>query len=88
MADIRFDDEQQYAPASSDVGPKGFAARLIAWGVVKDERQAEYALLGIAVAAFVLSIIVFSSFGGTKKPIPWQPPPPEDLPAGFAPSAP
>ena len=66
---IRFESEE-IAGRSTALAPSGgLAARLIAWGVVKDETQAKYALLGGALIAIALAFIIpsfFSSGGLTQ----------------------
>ncbi|HEQ78173.1 MAG TPA: hypothetical protein ENI78_00920 [Euryarchaeota archaeon] len=53
-------------------GPRqGFMTKsLIKTGLVKDETQANYVLIGIAVVFFVVSIIVFIGTENSSEPVP------------------
>ena len=73
MADIQFSEE---AGLSSRV-PQGSKGGMVAWLVrskwVKDEKQAEYLLIGIAVVAFATMIFVLMF--GSLRPRPTPPNP-------------
>lgn len=82
MAELRLEEEQAYAHPSEK--PTGFPARLVAWGIARDERQARVILLGIAIVALAVAFIV-PFFSGAPQPralppgstivnIPGQPP--------------
>ena len=59
MADIQFDEEQQYQQ-NDLVEQKPFLVRLVlATKIVSTDRQAEYALLGIVITVFVISGLIF-----------------------------
>ncbi len=72
MVGIRFDTEQEYAPQYAATEQPLFIRWVLATGVVKDEKQAHYVLIGIAVAAVVLALFFFFGVGGVTH----RPPPP------------
>lgn len=88
MADVQFSEEATLAPAPSKSG-SGMAAWLVRSKWVKDEKQAEYLLIGIAVVAFATMILVLM-FGSLRpRPEPLGPleqraiPGPDGQPAGY-----
>ncbi len=58
MADIQFDEEQQYQhPAQAERKP--LLARLVlATGIVSTDKQAQYVLLGIAIFFIILTFAI------------------------------
>ncbi|HVB19997.1 MAG TPA: hypothetical protein VNF51_01765 [Candidatus Paceibacterota bacterium] len=55
MADIQFNEEQQYQ-RSAQIGRKPLFVRLVlATGIVSTDKQAEYVLLGIAFLGFFIT---------------------------------
>ena len=70
MAEIQFDTEQEYASASAPEGPKGFAAFVMKWGLAKDEKTAQYVLLGVIAGAGILAFLVPVLFGSSHAPVP------------------
>ncbi len=71
MAEIRFDDEQEFArPAAYGSEPQGMAKLLIGRGLAKDERSATHMLIGIAIGAIVLafSIVILAGVSKGHKP--------------------
>lgn len=70
MADIQFDEEQQYQ-RPREVNQKPFFIRLVlATGIVADDRQAEYVLLGVAVLAVILAFVIPSLLSSSSPQIP------------------
>ncbi|MBU6320965.1 MAG: hypothetical protein KGI78_00695 [Patescibacteria group bacterium] len=69
MADMQFEEPSYGAPVV-DAGPKGLAGLLIRWGVAKDERQAQVALLVILVVALIgaASLFLFGGAAGSSRP--------------------
>ena len=64
MADVQFEEEQQYQPAY-ETERKPFMVRLVlSTGIVSTDKQAEYVLLGIAALAIILAFIAPSFIGG------------------------
>jgi hypothetical protein len=69
MADIQFDEEQQYQQQAAQqmVTQKPFFVRLVLkTGIVHDDKQAEYVLLGFAALGIIFSL--FLLFGGGNTP--------------------
>lgn len=59
MADIQFDTEQEYARQSAQQSePSGLTGLVQKWGLAKDNQQASYVLLGIAIAATITAIYI------------------------------
>ncbi|HVB19999.1 MAG TPA: hypothetical protein VNF51_01775 [Candidatus Paceibacterota bacterium] len=71
MAGIQFDEEEDQYQRSAQIGRKPLFVRLVlATGIVSTDKQTEYVLLGIAIAAAVISWFLIPSGGHT----PQQPP--------------
>ena len=64
MADLQFQ-EPQYAQTAMTVGPKGLLGLVIRAGLAKNERQASYLLLGVAVLALAAAVFVYLTSGST-----------------------
>ena len=82
MADIQFEEEQQYQQQAAEqmVNQKPFFIRLVlSTKIVSTDTQAEYVLLGVAIFFVILAIAIplFSGSGSGGKP----PPPMAPLPA-------
>ena len=73
---IVFEGEQFQRPARSFETP---TPKIVQWvikysgGLIKDENQANYFLIGFVAVAIVVSLFLF--FGGSKSKIPSSPPP-------------
>jgi len=85
MADIQFEEESQFR-RPEEANQKPFFIRLVlSTGIVSDEKQAQYVLLGIAVLVIILAFMIPSFIGGSQKPVPQSvvdkalrlPPPPQ-----------
>ena len=67
MADVQFEEnnfEGRFSPVSSQ--PPVLVRFILKTGLVKDEKQANYVLIGIAVVAVISAIFILrSSFGGS-----------------------
>ena len=71
MADLQFDTEQEFAPTSASAEPKGLTAIVMRYGLAKDEKSAQYVLLGTAVVAILIAVGLPFLFGGpTQTPLP------------------
>lgn len=85
MADIQFDEEQQYQQ-TRQVEQKPFLVQLVlSTGIVSTDKQAEYMLLGFVAFAIIISFFLlyggsFSSRSNTA------PPPPQGLNSYVIPS--
>lgn len=77
MADIQFDTEQEYARQSVQQSESsGLTGLVQKWGLAKDNQQANYVLLGIAIGAFFFTILVFMFSGPDKSTSSQYSPPP------------
>lgn len=69
MSDVQFDDNNpsgRFAPSVS--GTPALVRLVLKTGIVKDEKQANYILIGIAVCAVLLTLYVLkSSFGSPSR---------------------
>lgn len=64
MGQVEFDNEGgAYARRGVSSESKGISGFVIRSGLAKDERQANYVMLGIIVVAIVLAIVIYV-FGG------------------------
>jgi len=68
MADIQFDEEQEFSrpsfSESASAEHQPILVRLVLkTGLVTDPKIAEYVLLGIAIVAFIVSIVIVTSAG-------------------------
>lgn len=67
MEEVRFDSEQEFArPQAAAQGPRGLTALVMKWGLAKDEKTAQYILVGITVAAMLVMLFVW--IGGRSTP--------------------
>ncbi len=71
MTDIQFDTENEFArPAAQSAGPKGLTKLVMKWGLAKDEKTAQYVLLGIAIVAILITLwLLFGQGGGSSAPV-------------------
>lgn len=91
MTDVQFSEEATLAAAPAPIkSGSGMAAWLVRSKWAKDEKQAEYLLIGIAVVAFATMLFVLM-FGSLRpRPAPLGPleqaaiPGPDGLPTGYA----
>ena len=71
MSDLEFESDGEYAPRYGSDEPKGFTGLVMRWGLAKDKKTAGYILLGVAIAAVLLAIILPAVFGeGGRAPEP------------------
>lgn len=87
MKGIQFDGEQEFARPIIQKS-HGLSVLIQKWGLARSDRQAQYILLGVMVVAIVISIFITVSFGSASKPLPWQPPPPGDIPQSISSQSP
>jgi len=73
MTDVQFSEETTLASRPVTVVRSSMAGWLVQKGVVKDEKQAEYLLIGIAGAAFVTMIVVLLIGPLRSRPVPLNP---------------
>lgn len=66
MGDLRFDTDQQeeFGPPVGRPLGDDFTGKLIAWGLVSNRQQAEYLMIGLAVAIAVIAFFVYRSTAG------------------------
>ncbi len=66
MAEIQFDNEQEFArPAAYESEPRGMTKLIIGWGLAKDERSAQYVLVGVVVWAVLLAFLIPAFIGSS-----------------------
>lgn len=70
MSNVEFDEgnfqSNRYAGQSAKMSMPAMVRLLLKTGLVKNEKQANYALIGIAVCAFLLTLYVIKDmFGGS-----------------------
>lgn len=70
MANIQFEEEQQYQQQCQTGEQKPFFTRLVlATGIVSDDKHAQYVLLGVAVLILILAFMIPSFTGsGARAP--------------------
>lgn len=67
MSSVQFEEDNSYNQnsfSSSNQGPKGLTKLVIKFGFAKDEKQAQYVLLGVAV--LMIAVSLFLVFGGGR----------------------
>ena len=67
MAGIQFEEDQQYQPGYGMPEQSVLIRWVLATGLVKGEKQAQYVLLGIVVAAILIMLFIWTS-GGSAAP--------------------
>lgn len=73
MANVSFEEEQQYVPASSThTSTKGLRGLVKKWGWAKDDAEVEKILLIIAAIALIVAVGTLFLWGGSRKnpPVP------------------
>lgn len=77
MPELQFEDEKNYERQTVREGSAGFTGLVLKSGLVKNEQQAQYVLLGFAFVAILFSVylILPKSFGKTAV----KPPPGAEL---------
>ncbi len=71
MADIQFDEEQQYQPVAGRVEQKPLFIRLVlATGVVSSDQAAQYILLGAAMLLIILAFLIPSVADNPQPSVP------------------
>lgn len=61
VRELLYNENFDREPPRKNRNLRGFANRLVDWGIAKDEHQANYILLGIAICCFLISIFIFST---------------------------
>ncbi|MCU0678443.1 MAG: hypothetical protein MUF19_02545 [Candidatus Pacebacteria bacterium] len=70
MSQFQFDEEQRSVSRNTAGGTTGLSRKLIAWGVVRNQNQANVLLL--VVVAICFAIITINLLSLTKTPTPAQ----------------
>lgn len=70
MADIQFDEEQQYRQGYQTTQKPLFVRLVLATGIVSTDRQAEYVLLGVAAFMIILAFIIPLFMGNSQPHVP------------------
>lgn len=61
MTDLQFDTEQEYTSQYTVPTQPLFVRWVLATGIVKDEKQAQYVLIGVAIVAILLAVWLYPS---------------------------
>lgn len=70
MVDIRFDPEDEFTRSEAYTRePRGMTALVMKWGLAKDEKMAQYVLLGIAVGVTLLAFLAPKFIDGSQLPV-------------------
>jgi hypothetical protein len=64
MADVQFDSDQTNEFGTPPPQKEDFASKLVATGLVKDRKQAEYAMIGLAIIVIIIAFFVYRAAGG------------------------
>ena len=66
MGDLRFDSDNadEFRRPSSQEAGTDFTGKLVTWGIVSNRQQAEYLMIGLAIAIALLAYFVYSSSTG------------------------
>ena len=73
MADVQFNEETTLAPRQTAAARSSMSGWLVRQGWAKDEKQAEYLLIGIAIIAFVTMLLVLFFSTLRPRPVPLNP---------------
>ena len=89
MTNLQFDTEQEYSPQYASAEPPLFIRWVLATGLVTDEKQAQFVLIGITALALVLAVFLFSSAfsGGIGPAGKTEVPPGVRVTSGFPPNS-
>lgn len=66
MSDVQFEGEKYFSKQPSRVQKQPFSAKLVSWGIAKNEQQANYILAGAAIAVLLIAVFVFFKGGTTS----------------------
>ena len=68
MMDLQFDEEPQYGQFKQSPAEQSYFVRLLlSIGVARDKKQAEYILVGVCIAALVISIAILFFFNSSPQ---------------------
>ncbi len=69
MGEMQFEDQANEfgQPPQQSVG-FDLSGKLVVWGLASNRQQAEYILMGVAIAAFIAAMYFFFSGGGDSTP--------------------
>ncbi len=89
MSDLQFEGEQEYASENTQPTTPVLVRWILATGLVREARQAQYVLLAVAVLAVLLALFFFVSAttGGIGPSGKTPPPPGVPVTQGFPPSS-
>ena len=66
MENLQFEEDAQYTRSQlPDSNQPYFIRLLLQYGIVKDQRQAEYVLIGFCVIAVFLSFVIWITFNSS-----------------------
>jgi len=64
---VQFDEQNFSQMQNSNFGqPKGISAKLINWGIAKDQKSANVVLIVVLILALVLTLFLIFSTGSSK----------------------
>ena len=66
MSDVQFEGEKYFSSQPSRVQKQQFSTKLVSWGIAKNEQQANYILVGAAVAVLLIAAFIFFRGGATS----------------------
>ncbi|OGG53671.1 hypothetical protein A3H16_01430 [Candidatus Kaiserbacteria bacterium RIFCSPLOWO2_12_FULL_53_8] len=72
MSEMQFetDNQNEFGRPPSNSGGFNLTGKLVSWGLVSTEQEAQYVLVGISVLALVVAAyFVFSGGGGSAPPL-------------------
>lgn len=64
MADVQFDSDQTNEFGKPPQQKADFASKIISWGLVSSRKQAEYAMIGLAIVIIIIAFFVYRAAGG------------------------
>lgn len=67
MADVSFDEEPVAVPQPLSAQAPALVRLVMRWGFAKDEKSAQYVLLGVVGISFIIMIIALASLSGGGK---------------------
>jgi len=71
MADLQFENQtNEFGVPPQERPGSDLTDMLIKWGLVSSRKEAEYALVGVAILALVIAYFVYGSLGGSAPPPP------------------
>jgi len=71
MSDLQFENQNnEFGRPPEEAAGFDLSGKLISWGIVNNRKEAEYALMAMAVFALVVAVYFFFSSSGSTPPPP------------------